>query len=128
MNIETLKDLLKSKEDFLKSTQYGHIEILADKLGESLAFEEEALLDKFANSKSDDTEQIVIKTHDGQKTLFIALKECDVILVYDGKNFSVSQFWKRENNKIETRPINQENFKTELLNHFSNVKDQKLAS
>lgn len=128
MNIKSLIDLLKTKEDFFKSTQYGYVEILSGKLGESLSFNEEALLDKYANSKPDDTEQIALKAYGGKKTLFIALKEYDVIFVYNGKSFSLSQFWKRENKKTETRSINQENFKAELLNHFSSVKNQKLAS
>ena len=127
-NLENLIALLKAKEDFFESTQYGYIEIVSGQLGENVSFNEEASLDTFANSKPEETEQIVLKAYAGKKTLFIALKEYDVILVYDGNTFSLSQFWKRDTKKIETRPINQEKFKTELLNHFSNVKNQKLSA
>ncbi len=128
MKIEKLLESLKSQESFLKNTQFGHIEIHSQELGPGKSFKEEGQLDRFANSKSDDTEQIVVKSFNNKKTLFIATQEYYVIFVYDGINFSLSQFWKREDRKIETRPINREKLKTEILEHFSNTKSQKLAS
>lgn len=128
MSLESLIDLLKTKADFFKSTQFGYVEILSGKLGESLSFSEEAMLDKFANSKPEDTEQVVLKTYGSKKTLFIANKEYDVILNYNGEIFSLSQLWKRRNRRTEIHPVDQEKFKAEILRHFSTVKNQKLVS
>lgn len=128
MTIELLIEFLKGQKAFLNSSQYGYMEIIGESLGSNISFADEAQLDKFVNSKSDDNEQIVLKAFNGKKTLFIAAKEYDVILIYDGYCFVPSQFWKRENKKIESKPINLEKLKTEIHNHFTTVKNQKLAS
>lgn len=128
MTIEQLIELLKSQETFFKSVQYGYIEMASGQLGQHFSFKEKDDLDRFANSKSEDSEQIVVKVFNNKKTLFIATKEYDVIFVYDGRSFSLSQFWKREYQKIEARPVDLEKFKAELLGHFSNVNKQKLSA
>ncbi len=128
MNIERLIALLKTKEDFIKSTQYGYVEVLPDKLGDNFSFQEEAALDRFANSKSDDVEQIVLKINGEKKTLFIALQEYDLIIVFEGKDFTLSQLWKRQDRKAEVHSLDCEKFKVEILKHFLTSKNQKLAS
>lgn len=128
MTIEQLIELLKSQETFFKSVQYGYIEMTSEQLGQSFSFTEEDDLDRFANSKSEDSEQIVVKAFNNKKTLFVATKEYDVIFVYDGIHFSLSQFWKREYQKIEARPVDLEQLKAELLEHFSNINKQKLSA
>lgn len=128
MTIEQLIEILKGQETFFKSVQYGYIEMTSEQLGQSFSFIEEDDLDRFANSKSEYCEQIVVKAFNNKKTLFVATKEYDVIFVYDGIHFSLSQFWKREYQKIEARPVDLEQLKAELLEHFSNINKQKLSA
>lgn len=128
MTIELLIELLKAEEVFLKTSQYGYMEISSGKIIETRSFDQEGSLDIFSNSKSDDIEQVVIKAYNGKKTIYIAVKDYDVIFVYDGKDFSISQLWTRSYERIERCPVDMEKVKSEILEHFSNIKNQKLAS
>jgi hypothetical protein len=128
IGIKRLTELLKEQEAFLRSVQYAYIEILPEGFGQRLSFQDEASAEKFVNSKGEESTQVLIKAFNGKKSLFAATKEYDAIFVYDGVTFSLSQFWKRENKEIEIRPINLENFKEEISEHFSTAKNRKLAS
>jgi hypothetical protein len=129
VTLNELLDLLNTQDLFLKTSLYGHIEVSHDGLGVVRVFSEEALLDKFANSKSDDTEQIVLKDFNEKKTLFVSLKEFDAVLVYDGRTFVLSQFWGSDRrNTALLQPVDFEKFKAELQNYFSSASIRKYVS
>jgi hypothetical protein len=127
MTMERLLELLRDQEVFLKTAQHGYIEILADRLGPGLHFETERELCNFANSKGDWAKQILIKKSNGQRIIFVETGEYDAIFAYDG-SFSLREFWKREMKKAEAQAIDFEKFKAEVMEHFSSVKNPKLAS
>lgn len=130
MKLVTLTALLNTKKDILDSLDYAYTF-----LNENLDFKAFSCaedVERYANSKGENVEQIVLKKFNGKKSLFIVTDAYNAIIVYDGHKFVTTSYWLRRK-PIPIDPdykIDYTNAKEELLRLFAEANEDttKLAS
>ncbi len=130
MKLVTLTALLYTKKDILDSLDYAYTF-----LNENLDFKNFSCaedVERFANSKGENVEQIVLKKFNGKKSLFVVTIVYNAIIVYDGYKFLITTYRLKQ----KPKPIDPNyqpdytNLKEELLRLFAEANEDttKLAS
>ena len=130
MKLVTLTALLNTKKDILDSLDYAYT-FLDEKL-DFKTFSSADNVERYANSKGENVEQIVLKKFNGKKSLFIVTDVYNAIIVYDGYKFLTTSYRLKQ----KPQPIDPHyqpdytNLKEELLRLFAEANEdtQKLAS
>ena len=130
MKLVTLTALLNTKKDILDSLDYAYT-FLDEKL-DFKSFSSADDVERYANSKGENVEQIVLKKFNGKKSLFVVTDVYNAIIVYDGYKFLTTSYRLKQ----KPQPIDPNyqpdytNLKEELLRLFAEANEdtQKLAS
>ncbi len=129
MKLVTLTALLYTKKDILDSLDYAYTKL------EDLAFVAFSCtedMERYANSKGENVEQIVLKKFNGKKSLFVVTHAYNAIIVYDGHKFLTTSYRLRQKPKPidPDYKIDYKKLKEELLRLFAEANEDttKLAS
>ena len=87
MKLATLTALLNTKKDILDSLEYAYT-FLDEKL-DFKSFSSADDVERYANSKGENVEQIVLKKFNSKKSLFVVTDIYNAIIVYDGQKFVI---------------------------------------